>query len=64
MGFLTRLTLGVPIPVPVKTRTLSVGMGFWQVRVQVALEYPRVTCDNPYLDHITVRYRKMWHGLG
>jgi hypothetical protein len=37
-----------PLPVPAKTRTLSAGTGFWRVRVRVALNYPRVTRDNPY----------------
>jgi len=36
-----------PGPQPAKTPTLECGYGFSQVRVWVALEYPRVTRDNP-----------------
>ena len=42
--------VGRPWPGPARgqcTRTLSAGTGFWRVRVRVALEYPRVTRDNP-----------------
>ena len=34
-------------PVPTKTPTLGCGWGFLRVQVQVALENPRVACDNP-----------------
>ena len=37
-----------PLPQPAGTLTLVGGYGFVRVGVQVALEYPRVTCDNPY----------------
>ena len=39
-----------PLPQPIKTHTPWCGYGFAWVRVRVALEYPRVTLDNPYLD--------------
>ena len=35
-----------PLPQPIKTHTLWCGYRFAWVRVWVALEYPRVTCDN------------------
>ena len=38
---------GKPVPVPLKTHTLEHGYGFSGVRVQVALENPRVTRANP-----------------
>jgi len=38
-----------PLPQPAGTCTLVGGYGFVQVRVWVALEYPRVTCDNLYI---------------
>ena len=37
-----------PLPQPAGTRTLVGGYRFVWVRVRVALEYPRVTLDNPY----------------
>ena len=38
-----------PLPQPAETRTLVGGYGFVWVRVRVALKYPRVTLDNPYV---------------
>ena len=38
-----------PAPIPAKTPTLSCGWGFPRVQVRVALENPRVACDNPYV---------------
>ena len=35
-----------------KTHTHGCGHGFPQVQVQVALENPRVACDNPYIEPI------------
>ena len=35
-----------PYPQPTETPTLSGRYGLMRVRVRVALEYPRVTCDN------------------
>ena len=37
-----------PLPWPAETPTLGSGYGFARVRVWVALENPRVTCDNHY----------------
>ena len=36
-----------PAPIPTRTPTLGCEWGFPWVRVQVALENPRVACDNP-----------------